>query len=361
MKTYIATYQFEDTVVNATILLLPDNISIGFTDENGLHRKEIWKYKNISASYQKNENSTIITNTNNSNKIIIDDIDAVNDFTQQVAYDAKPWLSKKFTKSRIKMLGVLGILLALLVTAYFIFVPYLSEQLAKTVPKKYEVSLGNKLFDIIVDTAKKDEEKTVLLNTFFRQLEIQTDYPIRITVLKDNTVNAFAIMGGNIVVYTGLLDKIKTHEELAALLSHEFIHVNRKHTTMSIFRSLGSKVFLSLLLGNMGNLTNVVLNNTDQFTGLGYSRNLEKEADVKGLAILKERSINGQGFVDLMIHLKEGSGGVEVSEFLSSHPDITKRIAYLKSDKNFADGSNNTVNRNLKATFLQIKGGGNDF
>ncbi len=113
---------------------------------------------------------------------------------------------------------------------------------------------------------------------------------IRITVVNDNTVNAFALPGGRIVVYSALLKEIGSYPELAALLSHEFTHVNNRHSTKSIFRNLGSKVFLGLLFGKFGSVTAVLVDHADNLKSLKYSRKLEKEADIEGLAIIgKER------------------------------------------------------------------------
>lgn len=144
-----------------------------------------------------------------------------------------------------------------------------------------------------------------MLNDFFTAMKVATAYHVRITVVSSDMVNAFALPGGNIVVYTGLLNELKTYPELAALLSHEFTHVNNKHATKSIFRQLGSRVFLGLLLGNFTSITSVMIDQADQFKSLKYSRRLEKEADMEGLAILKERKIDPQGFAALFKRLKD--------------------------------------------------------
>jgi predicted Zn-dependent protease len=281
----------------------------------------------------------------------------VNDVEAAIAYSNKNWLVKKFSKSNIKFMVGLCTLVALMVLLFFTIIPYLSEQLGKKIPKKYEIKMGEKLFDIMVDTTKQDKELTDLVNTYYRNMEIKTEYPIKITVIKDATVNAFAVLGGNIVIYTGLLQKIKRHEELAALISHEFTHINSKHTTRSICRALGGEVFLSLLLGNMGDLNKVVLGNATKFNGLNYSRKLEKEADIKGLALLQERNINNIGFIDLFTHLQLVNEDTDIAEILSSHPDMDKRKQYIKSNSNYNSGNNTTVmNQKLQAVFKTIVG-----
>ena len=100
---------------------------------------------------------------------------------------------------------------------------------------------------------------------------------------------AAASGAGKTTLVKALLNKIKSYPELAALLGHEFTHINNKHATRSIFRRLGSKVFLSLLFGKFGTVTSVLADHADDLKSLTYSRKLEKEADMNGLQILEER------------------------------------------------------------------------
>jgi predicted Zn-dependent protease len=200
--------------------------------------------------------------------------------------------------------------------------------------------------------AQEDKTASIELNAFFAEMDVPTAYPIKISVVRDNTVNAFALPGGRIVVFSALLDRVGSYPELAALLSHEFTHINNKHTTRSIFRKLGSKVFLALLFGRVGSVTAILVDHADNLKSQKYSRKLEKEADLEGMAILMQRKIDPKGFADLFSHLKESSPVGNLPEFLASHPDIDKRIAYSEEA-----GKNATVieNPRLQSIFDKIK------
>ncbi|MCK7559120.1 M48 family metallopeptidase [Chitinophaga sedimenti] len=104
-------------------------------------------------------------------------------------------------------------------------------------------------------------DKTKLANDFFKQLKIKTAYDIRITVVKDDQLNAFAVPGGHIVVYDKLIKQMKGPGELAALLSHEYSHVELRHTTKTMFRSMGTYVMLSLVFGDLTGVAGVVVEN----------------------------------------------------------------------------------------------------
>lgn len=206
----------------------------------------------------------------------------------------------------------------------------------------------------MIKTYTVDQQKTKLAQQFLSELKFDSPYPVEVTVVKSEQVNAFALPGGHIVIYSAILEKMEHPSELAALLSHEFSHVQHRHATRSIFRRLGSKAFISLLFGRTGMLTSLVLNNADELKSLKYSRSLEKEADLEGLKLLKERNIDGRGFIQLMQHLQE-SDGKNLPEIIASHPNTGKRIDYLRNNENFL-AVDSAVNKQLPVLFGQLKG-----
>jgi predicted Zn-dependent protease len=224
------------------------------------------------------------------------------------------------------------------------------------VPVSYEEKLGDELYEAIKTGFEMDEAKTAYINDFFKELNIPTKYNIRIAVIKEDMANAFALPGGNIVVYDKILAGMNNYEELAALLSHEFTHVNEKHTTRSLFRQLGSAIFLSVIFGDVGAIANTMIRNADNLKRLNYSRGLEKEADRNGLKILSERKIDGNGFVRLFALLKNETlnTGQHPAEWISSHPDLDKRIDYIKKDELF-NKNGSEQNETLKTLFMKIK------
>ena len=256
------------------------------------------------------------------------------------------------------MVRVLVVFVLLLVAAYIWLVPFLADRLARKVPVSYEEKLGDGMYEAMKPGFTIDANRTAYINDFFRELNIATKYNVRITVIHENVANAFAMPGGNIVVYDKILSDMNSYEDLAALLSHEFTHVNEKHTTRSLFGQLGPWVFLSIVLGDVGAIANVLVSNADNLKTLDYSRKLEKEADLNGLKLLSDRKIDCSGFIDLFELLKKevDLAGGQPSEWISSHPDLERRIKYVKNNKLF---NKNGIEQNetLKTLFLKIKSG----
>lgn len=355
MKTWFGSYFMSSHAepVEATVLAYEKAIAIGFRQADGSNSTVTWNIRDIAVAFDNNQQATKISNVNEAGtSLIINGKDAKHYIEQLQAEHNKPWHKKNKTREWGRNLLIFLGISTVLITAYFLLVPWLSEKLAAGVSVKTEEQFGNAVYDALALSTQEDKTATAVLNDFFKEMKVTTAYDIRITVVKNDIVNAFALPGGHIVVYTGLLKELKTYPELAALLSHEFVHVNSKHSTKSIFRQLGARVFLSLLFGKFGSVTSVMIDQADKFKSLKYSRRLEKEADMDGLSILQERKIDPGGFVSLFKHLKDSSPVSSIPEFLGSHPDIDKRIAYIR------EASKNIVveeNEQLKTIFEKLK------
>lgn len=151
-------------------------------------------------------------------------------------------------------------------------------------------------------------------------------------IIESKDVNAFALPGGPVFFYTGLLDKLTTEDQVAGVLGHELTHVRNEHWAKQYAdetkRQLGLSVLLYALRANrtIGQITDVL--NTVAFS-LRYSRDHESEADRVGMDLMVQSGYNPQGIVDVMrILAKQGSGG---PEWLNNHPDSNKRADVLEA------------------------------
>ena len=218
--------------------------------------------------------------------------------------------------------------IALCAAAYFWLLPYLSERMAMALPPEMDAKLGDPMFDGMKSDLSIDEARSATLQAFADKLVIAPTFKLRLHLGNDEQVNALAMPGGHIVVYTGILDKMSAPEELAALLSHEGTHVENRHSTRGIARDLSGSLFLSLLLGDMGGLAGAVAQKGDELKGLSYSRDLETEADTIGIRRMHANGVDPRGMVKLLELLeREAEDMPESASFLSSHPLTKERIA----------------------------------
>jgi predicted Zn-dependent protease len=217
--------------------------------------------------------------------------------------------------------------IALLVGGYVWVLPWASERLALLMPRSLDVQLGDAMFEGMSASLNEDTERSAILQRFGDQLNVAPHFKPTFHYVNDDQVNAFAMPGGHIVVFSGIAEKMTTPGQLAALLAHEGTHVEERHSTRMIMRSMGSYVFLSLLLGDLSGVAGVIAQNADNIRGLGYSRSLESEADGVGQERMKASGVDPAGMVNLLELLdKEAQDMPEELSFLSSHPLTTERM-----------------------------------
>lgn len=145
-------------------------------------------------------------------------------------------------------------------------------------------------------------------------------------LIDKNEVNAFALPGGPVFFNTGLMEKLRTEDEVAGIIGHELTHIRNEHWARQYAdeqkRALGWLVLLSAIKANktIGQIAN--LTDTLAF-GLKYSRNHESESDRVGYDLMVQCGYNPQGMVDVFRMFAKQGG--RTPEFLNSHPDPGKR------------------------------------
>jgi len=170
-----------------------------------------------------------------------------------------------------------------------------------------------------------------------------TQNPFYFLVLKDNTVNAFATLGGVIVINSGLILQTDSEDELAAVLAHEIAHVSQRHIARMVERSkrnmLGTGV--AILAGILASsksteagqaiITGAVAMQAHK--DLSFSRAAESEADRVGLRILSAAGFNPIAMPIFLNKLEaEFSGTNETAnEYLRSHPLTIRRVSDARS------------------------------
>jgi predicted Zn-dependent protease len=154
-------------------------------------------------------------------------------------------------------------------------------------------------------------------------------------------INAFGAPSGFVLVSRGLLRCANSEDEVAAILAHEIGHVSLEHGMKAISSSRKTEALLEIAKFAASSSGNDVLSGlTASFGGVigdivktmvtsGYSRDLEKQADLEGIRILHDVGYDPQALVRVLTAMesKLKPGG---KDFAKTHPDPKVRIAYLK-------------------------------
>lgn len=164
--------------------------------------------------------------------------------------------------------------------------------------------------------------------------QVQGDTRWEVTVFEDDQANAFALPGGKIGIYTGLLDVARTQDQLAAVVAHEVAHVLAEHHNARMSAQFATQAGLSVADAFLG--TGAEGRTIMGVLGLGarygvlmpYSRSQETEADVVGLELMARAGFDPRASIELWRNMAE-AGGPAPPAFLSTHPSGTQRIDRL--------------------------------
>jgi predicted Zn-dependent protease len=164
-----------------------------------------------------------------------------------------------------------------------------------------------------------------------------------IMIGKDRSINAFALPGGYFGLHLGLVGAVATRDELASVLAHELTHVSQRHIARQIGKQNQQSPWLlgAMILGSIAASKNpqagaAVLAGSQAVSAqsqLNFSRDMEREADRIGFAILQEAGMDVRGFTGMFDKLQAANRINDNGSFpyLRSHPLTTERLGDMQS------------------------------
>ena len=161
-----------------------------------------------------------------------------------------------------------------------------------------------------------------------------------LVVFDSPQINAFALPGGKIGVYTGLIELSENQHQLAAVIGHEVGHVIAEHGNERM--SSNTLIGVGMEVANQLLRTNKIASSNMIMAGLGlgvqvgvqlpFGRTHESEADLIGLDLMAKAGFNPQQSVNLWENMAKASGGSRQPELLSTHPLPATRIKNLEKN-----------------------------
>lgn len=211
---------------------------------------------------------------------------------------------------------------------YWMFADGLSRWAADQIGVQQEVRLGEMAFGQVRRSLKLVEEGEAhdAVELIGVRLTAGTGrYRYAFHVARDPQVNAFALPGGHIVVFTGLIQATESAEELAGVLAHEISHVERRHALRSLIHGLGWRAVLGVALWDF---TGAIWGDmAGELARLSYSRELELEADREGVNLLRRTGLPAGGMARFFGRLE--ARGEAPPALLSTHPTDLERQSAL--------------------------------
>lgn len=157
------------------------------------------------------------------------------------------------------------------------------------------------------------------------------DYEYHFYVLEDDEMNAFTTPGGNVYIHTGLLDRLKSDDQIASVLAHEIGHCAARHTVKKFQAALGYDLVSTIVLGSISEgaarqITELSSNAVMSIIFSAYSRRDEYQADQLGIKYMYRACFNPRAAIETFNILEADSKGPDVPLILRSHPFIHDRI-----------------------------------
>jgi beta-barrel assembly-enhancing protease len=162
-------------------------------------------------------------------------------------------------------------------------------------------------------------------------------YRFEFHVLADpQTINAFALPGGQIFITVGLLKRLELEDQIAGVLGHEIGHVVNRHSAQQMAKQgMWQGIVQGVAVGTSGGGMNggQIAQMVSQMVNLKYGREDELESDKFGLHYMKDAGFKPKEMIKVMKILEEASGGPKGgSDFSSSHPSPANRIIKIKEE-----------------------------
>lgn len=173
--------------------------------------------------------------------------------------------------------------------------------------------------------------------------ELHERFAWQLMLIRDRTVNAFALPGGYFGVHLGLLAVVGNRDELASVLGHELSHVTQRHIARVMAKQsqqtpwmIGAMILGALAASKSPDAANALIVGGQAAAiqnQLNFSRDMEREADRVGFGIMTQAGFEGHGFVSMFDKLQQASrlNDNGAYPYLRSHPLTTERIADMQT------------------------------
>lgn len=198
------------------------------------------------------------------------------------------------------------------------------------IPNSVDKEVGRKIRYEILQSTSINDEKTELIRDFYKELNFNSK--AKIYVVRQKDFNAFALPDNSIFIYERVLKEVESYPELAALLAHEYAHIENRHGMKTLAHALSREFITTILTGE--DRSETLIYNSNKLLTLENSRHFEFEADKEGLSLLAESKINLNGMVDLfnrMNNIKEKSY-THSPVYLSTHPHTEDRLEVIEEE-----------------------------
>lgn len=229
---------------------------------------------------------------------------------------------REFLVLTLSLLGIVIAIYILLGFAVDLIVPRISTDLETKM---------SELFIRSADAEDIDSEWSAYVQSLVENLQkrcTKLPYRFKVHVRNASSVNALALPGGHIIVFTGLLDRMTSENELAFVFAHEMGHYANRDHLRGVGRAFVFITISTFLFGTDSNISKMLAHALN-ITELSFSRNQETRADEFALELLNCTYGNVAGATDFFEKIPKEQDPGKFGHYFASHPENLKRIVDL--------------------------------
>ena len=225
---------------------------------------------------------------------------------------------------------------------FLVVIPFLAARGADWIPDSVQADLGESVADQLAGTfsdktgdaafcSSPDGDRALKALTDRLMAATEHDGPVTVRVVDTPVLNAFALPGGQILLFEGLLDFAPDSEAVAGVLAHEIGHVLHRHPMEVFLKNVGAGALIGLLFGDVTGGTIIVVG-AQLYLQASYGQDAETEADQEAIALLNRSDIRADTYADFYARLRARDGEAEgVLAMLSTHPGHEEREARVRA------------------------------
>jgi predicted Zn-dependent protease len=207
------------------------------------------------------------------------------------------------------------------------------EQFAKTNEKR----LGTLILKAIRATGKETRSKE--LKSFVDSIgsrvceHTATNFDsIKVHIIRNSEVNAFALPDHHMVIYTGLIEDATNAEEVAGVMAHEIAHMEKNHVMKKLGKEVGLSMLFAIVGGNAGG--EIIKETAHTLSSSAFDRTQEQEADDYAVDAMAKANIDPENMANFLFRLSQrGDDMPDELVWLSTHPDSKERASEILKKK----------------------------
>lgn len=339
-------------------VMAPDRLILGLPDGQML----VWPLEDIRELPDQADRKCLVLSTDSDplTRVFLQD----QDFIKKTRALARNLQDRKPVENKSRLIKWAAGAVASVALIVLVLVPVMANQLAQILPPEGEKALGDTTYENIRLALNESAiaplrectspDGLAALQKMMTRLNPDPDLPykIQVNILDHDLVNAFALPGGRIVLFRGLIDAAETPEEVAGVFAHEIGHVVNRDPTRDALRAAGSIGVLGLLFGDFAGGT-LILFLANSLVNASYSQKAEAGADTYAHQLMSNAGLSpaSLGTMFERLRVKHGEDKGLVAHF-AAHPVLSDRI---KASIAAADGFESTGPLLTPAEWLSLR------